>query len=165
MLLIFSIFPCSSSVMSFVSSDSGEAVNSFNTKSWNCVSAALCSGDKYGWRKLNIDETNFPDACNIHCVEMVKIISTAKWRHSAGSLQFDNCSNSACLWHNIKFLRINKGEKKKYIIQNVIKLIGKYSISTSHGTCLSSYPPFSKSFRTRQEHFLPLLKTLQLMYR
>lgn len=102
-VLIFSIFACNSSEISFVSSESGDAFKSFNTKSWKSVKAALCSGVKDGCKKLNIDETNFPDACNMHCVDIVKITSTAKCKVSAESVQFDSCSSNSCLWQRIKF--------------------------------------------------------------
>lgn len=68
---------------------------------WNCLSVLLCSSDKTGCKKLNIDETCLPEACRIFCVDTVKTISTAKCNISAGSEQFSSFSNRPCLWQRI----------------------------------------------------------------
>lgn len=48
-----------------------------------------------------MDDTCFPDACNMHCVETVKITRTHRWSTSAASWHFDNSSISLCLWTRI----------------------------------------------------------------
>lgn len=62
----------------------------------------LCSSDKTGCKKLNIDETCLPDACRIFCVDTVNTISTAKCNINAGSEQFSSFSKRPCLWQRIK---------------------------------------------------------------
>lgn len=153
--------------MSFVSSESDAAVSSLSTKSWKSVKAALWSVLNDGWRKLNIDDTNLPDAWSIHCVEMVNIMSTAKCRVSAGSVQLDNCSNNACLWHKIKFLSNQKEKRIEHKLIHHVELTKSVWIFALIRlfTCLFSCRFSSKSFRMCPEHFRLLPEIHQSMHR